>query len=144
MDFRNILCSTCENTLSKLILKYHVSMLTHPSRISQNPFQNNKSLESSITTIYQSEISKIYIRWYLPFSQSVLFKISLYCTQGRWVVSFRGTYCLSSAYLILLHVCRFFFLLSFFLFFCGVYYLLRNWGKFVNTYNETIELFLGS
>ena len=40
-----------------------------PSRLSQNPFQNNKNCESCITTIYQLEIPKIYIRQYLPFSQ---------------------------------------------------------------------------
>ena len=41
-------------------------MLACPSRLCRNPFQNNENCESSITIIYQSEISKIYIRWYLP------------------------------------------------------------------------------
>ena len=61
MDFRNISCFVSKNILSKVILKYHVSMLTFPSCVSQNPFQNNRSCESSITTIYQSKISKICI-----------------------------------------------------------------------------------
>ena len=49
--------STSKSISSKFIFKYHVSVLTRLSRVSQNPFQNNKSSESSITTIYQSKIS---------------------------------------------------------------------------------------
>ena len=53
LDFRNTLWSTSKNILSELILKYHFLMLTHPPRVSQNLFQNNKVCESSITTVYQ-------------------------------------------------------------------------------------------
>ena len=60
------------------------------------------------------------------------------------MVSFRGEYWLPSTYLILLRLCRFFLFLSFFLFFCGVHYLLRYGGKFNNTYNKAVKLFLGS
>ena len=62
----------------------------------------------------------------------------------RWMVSFRGTYWLSSAYFILLCVCRFFLYLSFFIFFCRAYYLLMYRGKLVNSSNKAVELFLGS
>ena len=79
LDFRNISYFMSKNILSKVISKYHVSMLTCPSRVSQSPFQNNKSCESSITTIYQSEISKIFLRWYLPLSQSAFYEISFNC-----------------------------------------------------------------
>ena len=50
LDFRNILCLTSKNMLSKVILKDHVSMLICPSCVSQNQFQNKKSFESSITS----------------------------------------------------------------------------------------------
>ena len=52
-------------------------MLACPSRLCRNPFQNNENCESSITIIYQSEISKIYIRWYLPLSRRPLRDLSL-------------------------------------------------------------------
>ena len=52
-------------------------MLACPSRLCRNPFQNNENCESSITIIYQSEISKIYIRWYLPLSRRLLRDLSL-------------------------------------------------------------------
>ena len=41
LDYKDVLCSTSENILSKVILKCHVSILTLPSRASQNPVQNN-------------------------------------------------------------------------------------------------------
>ena len=37
---------------------FNVNLSLCPSRLSQNPFQNNKNCESSVTTIYQSEIIK--------------------------------------------------------------------------------------
>ena len=61
-----------------------------------------------------------------------------------WIVSLCGTYWISSAYFILLRAFRFFLFLSLFLFFCGFYYLLRYWCKFVNTSNKVLELFLDS
>ena len=39
LDFRNISCLTCKHILSKVVLKYHVSMLSRPSVVSQNPFR---------------------------------------------------------------------------------------------------------
>ena len=77
LDYNYISCSTSENILSKVILKYHISMLALPSRISQNPVQNNynknnfsqffivpehvlcifqRHCKSLVTTGYQSEI----------------------------------------------------------------------------------------
>ena len=52
-------------------------MLACPSRLCRNPFQNNENCESSITIMYQSKISKIYIRWYLPLSRRLLRDLSL-------------------------------------------------------------------
>ena len=110
-DPRSISCFITKNILSKVTSKYHLSILTCLSRVSQNPFQNNKSCESSITTIYQSEISKICIRQYLPLSQSVFYEISLHCifrTMSHFVAL--------RAYFSFLRVCRLFLFLSFFLF----------------------------
>ena len=41
---------------------FNVNLSLCQFRLSENPFQNNENCESSITTIYQSKISKIYIR----------------------------------------------------------------------------------
>ena len=63
--FRKISCFISKNILSKVVLKYNVfnvNLPICPSRLSQNPFQINENCESSIRTIYQSEISKLYIR----------------------------------------------------------------------------------
>ena len=43
LDYRNISCCAGENILSKVILKYHVSMLNLSSRVSQHPLQNIQS-----------------------------------------------------------------------------------------------------
>ena len=56
LDVRNTSCSISATMLPKVILMYHVLVLTVPSRVSQNPFQNNMCCESSRTTRYQSEI----------------------------------------------------------------------------------------
>ena len=71
-----------------------------------------------------------HFRRLLAASGNILWTLSLYCIWQWWIVSLRGTYWLSSANFILLRVFRFF-LFSFFL--CGFYYLLRYWGKLVNT-----------
>ena len=55
-----------------------------------------------------------HLQWLL---QEISHEFSLYCIWEQWMVSFRGTYLLSSAYFILLGVSRFFLFLSFFLFF---------------------------
>ena len=71
--------------------------------------------------------------------------LSFYCICKRWMVSFRGTYWLFITYFIFLLVLRFFlFLFFFFLVFCEFYYLLGYWGKFGDTWNKAVELFLGS
>ena len=54
-----------------------------------------------------------HLQWLL---QEISHEFSLYCIWEQWMVSFRGTYLLSSAYFILLGVSRFFLFLSFFYF----------------------------
>ena len=51
-------------------------MLTHPSRATQNLFHDNKSCESSITTLYLLEISEC-ICYYLPVTECPLWALSL-------------------------------------------------------------------
>ena len=58
-----------------------------------------------------------YIQWLLL---QISHEFSLNCIWEQWMVSFRGTYWLSSANFILLHVFLFFLFLSFFLFFLFV------------------------
>ena len=52
LDFTKTLRFISKNTMSKVILKYQVSMLTCPSvhPAYPNPFQNNENCESSMTT----------------------------------------------------------------------------------------------
>ena len=134
MDFRNI----CKNVLSKLISKCRVSMLILPSRLSQNQFENNKSCESSITTRYQYISVCIYhcLKGSFMNSLFIAYKNNEWC---YFVVR------ISSPLIWFYCVCVVSFCFSFsFLFFCGVYYLLRYWGKFVSTYNRGAKLFFGS
>ena len=129
LDFINILSFISKNILSKVILQYHVSILTCPSRVTQNPFQNNKNCESSVTFMYQSEILKICIRSYLPFLQRLLWNLSLLHVRTRnGVISF---YVLALQRLLHSVACVSFLSMPFYyLNFCGVYYLLRYWRKF--------------
>ena len=69
--------------------------------------------EKFLRTLFFTE----HIRWLLL---KVSHKLSLYCIWGQWMVSFRGTYLLSSAYFILLDVFRFFLFPSFFLIFLWI------------------------
>ena len=96
LGFRNISCIISKNISSKVILKCHISMLTCLFRLSQNPFQSNKNCESCIRSIYQLEISKICIRFFLQLSQSIFYEISLDCIRTMTGVVL-CTYWLSSA-----------------------------------------------
>ena len=120
---------------------FNVNLSLCPSRLSQNPFQNNKNCESSVTTIYQSEIIKnTYPLLFAIVTERLLWDLSLlYLKSMNGIIS--CTYWLSSAHFILLRVCCFFLFLSYFR---GVHYLLRYGSKFNNTYNKAVKLFLGS
>ena len=56
LDCRNI--STSENIVSKVILKYHVSMLNLLSHVFENLFQNN-SCKNNISENFKNIVSKI-------------------------------------------------------------------------------------
>ena len=131
LDFRNTSCIISKNISSKVILKYHISMLTCLFRLSQNPFQSNKNCESCITSTYQLEISKICISFFCN-CQEHLCKTSLDCIRTMTV-----SFYVRIGSRALFNFC-FFPSLSFFLVFCGVFSLLRYWGKFFNTYNKAV------
>ena len=140
MDLRNISCFNSENMLPKEILKYHVSMLTLPSCVSYNPFPNNKTCESSLTTRYQSEISKnIY-----PLVFTIVKEVLLWIFSLLNIRTMNGVIPCSPPLILFYCVCVVSFCLSLFLLFCVVYFLLRYWDKFVITPNKAVELFLGS
>ena len=93
-------------------------MLTRLSRVSQNPFQNSKSCESSITTMYQSHILKnkyVSVSIYHCHRSPFMNPFFITYKNDEWYV-FRGTNWSSCAYFILLHACRYFLFLSFFYF----------------------------
>ena len=58
-----------------------------------------------------------HVRWLLL---EISHELSLYCIWEQWMVSFRGTYWLTSVYFILLHAFRFFLFLSFSLIFSWI------------------------
>ena len=96
---------------------------------------------SEICKIFKSIFFTEHLRWLLL---EISYELSLYCIMRMMNRALFGTYWLSSAYFTSLRVFRFFLFLSLFLFFCGFYYLLRYWSKFVNTSNKALELFLDS
>ena len=108
--FRNISWFISKNILSKVVLIHHISMLTCQSRVSQNPFQTNKSCESYHNYISIGNFKKIYLLVFAIITERLLWKLS-HCIFRTRVISW-----LSMAYFILLRVCRFFLFLSFFLF----------------------------
>ena len=77
LDFRKISCFISKNILSKVVLKYEISMLTCPSTVYPT-YISTISTYISTTTIYQLEISKVHIHLYLPLSQSVFYEVSFY------------------------------------------------------------------
>ena len=92
---------------------------------------------SEICKIFKSIFFTEHLRWlFLEISY-----LSLYCIM-RMMNRVIVWYVLALQRLFHFIVCVSF--LSLFLFFCGFYYLLRYWGKFVNTSNKALELFLDS
>ena len=141
--FGNISCSTSENMLPKAILKYNVSMLILPSRVSRNPFLNNKRATNSLSQPNINRKCQKYIsnRIY-PCQRSFVKFLFIVYKNVEWCyfVIRIGSPVLISFYC----VCCFFLFLSFFYFFSGVYNLLRFVAKFVNTSNKAVVLFLVS
>ena len=132
MDFRNVPWANCKYIFSKLISKYHGSTLIRPSRISQNTFYNNNTCESSITTIYQSKISKINFNE-LSF---IAYKNDESCHFAVRIASGVPTsfYCMCV-------VSFYFSLFSYFFAESTTYWVIEV--SFVNTYNKAFDLFLG-
>ena len=133
LDFRKISCFISKNTMSKVILKYQVSMLTCPSVHPTYP-----KIHFRITRTV-NPLSQLYIN--RKFQKYISVSI---CPCHR--AYFMGSLFIGSAALISFYcVCVVSFYFSLFsFFFCGVYYLLRYGGKFNNTYNKAVKLFLGS
>ena len=113
LDFSKFSCFISKNTISKVILKYLVLMLTYPNV----HFRITKTVKPlSQLYIYHSEISKISFgifhchRRFFMTSSFIAFKNDECC---QFVVGF-GSLALISFY----WVCHFFLFLSFFLLFC--------------------------
>ena len=133
LDFRKISCFISKNILSKVVLKYKISMLTCPSTV--HPAY--PKIHFRMRTV--NPLSQLYIN--RKFQKYISVSI---CPCHR--AYFMGSLFIGSAALISFYcVCVVSFYFSLFsFFFCGVYYLLRYGGKFNNTYNKAVKLFLGS
>ena len=133
LDFRKTSCFISKNTISKVVLKYHVSVLTCPS-------------------VHLAPLSQLYI--YRKFQKYISVSTAIVTERLLWYLSLLHLKTMNGAisrYVLplqrLLHftVCvSFLSIFSFFLLFCGLHYLLMYGGKFNNTYNNAIKLFLGS
>ena len=96
---------------------------------------------SEICKIFKSIFFTEHLRWLLL---EISYELSLYCIM-RMMNRVIVWYVLALQRLFHFIACVLFLSISFFFFiFCGFYYLLRYWGKFVNTSNKALELFLDS
>ena len=117
-------------------------MLTRPSHVSQNPFRIIRAVnplqQLDINQKFQKYVSVSTFHCHrAPFMNTPFIA---YKNNEWWHFVVR----LGSPALIWFYcVCCFSLFLSLFLYFCVFYYLLRYWGKFINTYNKSKELFLG-
>ena len=129
--------------MSKVILKYQVSMLTCPSVHPAYPKIHFK-ITRTVNPLSQPYINRKFQK-YISVTICHCHRAFLWDLSLLYLKSMNGiiscTYWLSSAHFILLRVCRFFVFLSYFR---GVHYLLRYGSKFNNTYNKAVKLFLGS
>ena len=92
---------------------------------------------SEICKIFQSIFFTEHLRWLLP---EISYELSLYCVM-RMMNRTTVWYVLDLQRLFHFIACVLFLSISFFfLFFCRFYYLLRYWGKFVNTSNKVLKL----
>ena len=146
-DFRKMSPFISKNTIPKVTLKYQVSMLTCPSAHSTYPKIDfrimrtvNRLSQLNINRKFQKYIS-VSICYYhkASFMRSlfIAFKSDEWC---HFVVRFD-----SPALISFYCVCVISFYFSpFSYFFRVLYYLLKYGGKFNNTYNKGVKLFLGS
>ena len=97
---------------------------------------------SEICKIFKSIFFTEHLRWLLL---EISYELSLYCIM-RMMNRVIVWYVLALQRLFHFIVCVSFLSISFSFinFFCGFYYLLRHWSKFVNTSNKASELFLDS
>ena len=97
LDYRDILYSASENIFPKVISKYQVSMLTLPSHVSQNPFQDNQSKNNiSLFLLVYEKVLRIFVNLLSQLvinkkvekgisvsiyhcQERVLYELSLYC-----------------------------------------------------------------
>ena len=143
MDFRNISCFTSKNILWKTILKYHVSMLTGPTCVySKICFRIIRAVKT-LSQLYMNRKFQKYVSVSFCHCHRVSFMNSLFIAykNDEWChfVVRIGSPFLTSFYCICF-ICFYASLFSF----CGVYFLLRYWGKLVNTHNKAVRLFLVS
>ena len=144
LDFRKSSCFSSKNILSKVVLRYQVSMLTCPSVHLACPKIHFRIMRTvnHLLQVYVNRKFQKYISVSICHFHRACFKRSLFIAfkNDEWChfvlrigsPPFIPFYC----------VCFVFFYFS--LFSCGVHYLLRYWGKFNNTYNKEVKLFLGS
>ena len=95
---------------------------------------------SEICKIFKSIFFTEHLRWLLL---EISYELSLYCIM-RMMNRVIVWYVLALQRLFHFIACVLFLsiLIFFFRFFCGFYFLLRYWGKFVNTLNKALVLFL--
>ena len=146
LDFRKTSCFISKNKISKVVLKYQVSMLTCPSVHLAYP-----KIHFRITRTV-NPLSQLYIYW--KFQKYISVSTAFVTERLLWYLSLLHLKTMNGAisrYELplqrLLHFTACLSVLSifsFFLLFCGLYYLLMYGGKFNNTYNNAIKLFLGS
>ena len=110
LDFRKTSCFISKNKISKVVLKYQVSMLTCPSVHLAYP-----KIHCRITRTV-NPLSQLYIYWkfqkYISVSTAFVTERLLWYLSLLHLKTMNGAIsrsnCLSSAYFILLRVCRFF------------------------------------
>ena len=138
LDFTKTLRFISKNTMSKVILKYQVSMLTCPSVHPTYPkihFRITRTV-NPLSQLYINRKFQKYISLSICHCHRASFMRSLFIAfkNDEWChfVVRIGSLALISFYC----VCIVSFYFSLFLLFCGVHFLLRYGGKFNNTYNK--------
>ena len=147
LDFRKISCFISKNILSKVVLKYEVLILTYPSNV--HPAYPKihfriMRIVNPLSQLYINRKLQKYISVSICHCHRASFMRSLFIAfkNDEWChfVVRIGSPAIVSFYCVC--VVSFYFSL-FFLFLCGVHYLLRYGSKFNDTYNKALKLFLG-
>ena len=144
LDFRKISWFISKNTVSKVILKYQVLILTCPSIHPAYPKIHFR------ITLTVNLVSRLYINGKFQKCKSVFAIVTASFMRSLFTAFKNDELChfvvrIGSLALISFYcVCIVSFYFSLFLLFCGVHFLLRYGGKFNNTYNKVVKLFLGS